>query len=109
MSEYDKHVEIKLDGEVIFEFTVDVLLSDAEVVDLLAKKLITLYHMNDLVFIELTEYELEITGVPLYIQMAAWCQANWEINGDTITITSDDFNPTPFEQYLISGPNPKED
>ena len=105
MSKYDKHVEIKLDNEVVFELSLDATLSDAEVVDLIAQKLITLYHLNDVVFIELTEYLLEITGIPLYIQMAAWCKANREINGDEVTITSDDFKPTPFDEYLVKGPN----
>ena len=69
--------------------------------------ILDMYHDSDVVFEEFVECgELEITGLPLNIQVQIFTELKEEIDGDEIYIESPDGNfPTmKLDDYLVLGP-----
>ena len=69
--------------------------------------ILDMYHDSDVVFEEFIECgELEITGLPLNIQVQIFTELKEEIDGDKIYIESPDgdFPTMKLDDYLILGP-----
>lgn len=69
--------------------------------------ILDMYHESDVVFEEFVECgELEITGLPLNIQVQIFAELKEEIDGDEIYIESPegDFPTMKLRDYLILGP-----
>lgn len=69
--------------------------------------ILDMYHDSDVVFEEFVECgELEITGLPLNIQVQIFTELKEEVDGDMIYIESPDgdFPTMKLDDYLILGP-----
>ena len=97
-------IKIILDGKIEVEKEIS---NKSFYVEEVVNEIINLYRKDEISLEEFIENsQLEIQGLPLYLQVAIFCIIKEQIDGDEITIENEgEIERMPLEEYLFCGVN----